>query len=173
MLSLHVLRAELKLFLECEAQAKNSLFSAAKRATEPATGTGNGKRRTLRKFPLRIEWETLAWSLGPIINGPVKLLLFTWKMEVLIVWFSYMIKLPVNETKWSILLARTRALILFIWISIFDFGPKKVIGTFKKRAPGPHYCARPMRFGSRGNALTEKAWEVKNDEVFGLWESTK
>ena len=49
------------------------MFSAAKRATEPATGTGNGKRRTLRKFTLRIEWETLAWSLGPIINGPVKL----------------------------------------------------------------------------------------------------
>ena len=131
------------------------MFSAAKRATEPATGTGNGKRRTLRKFTLRIEWETLAWSLGPIINGPVKLLLFTWKIEVLIVWHSHMIKLPVNETKWSILLTRTRALILFISIWIFDFGPKKVIGTFKKRAPGPHYCARPMRFGSRGPSVVQ------------------
>ena len=41
---------------------------------------------------------------------------------------SYMIKLLVNETKWSILLARTRALILFISIWIFDFGPEKLPG---------------------------------------------
>ena len=46
-----------------------------------------------------------------------------------------MIKLSVNETKWSILLARTRALILFISIPIFDFGPKKVIGTFQETGP--------------------------------------
>ena len=37
-----------------------------------------------------------------------------------------MIKLSGNETKWSILLARTRALILFISIWIFDFGPEKL-----------------------------------------------
>ena len=162
------------------------MFSAAKRATEPATGTRNGKRRTLRKFTLRIEWETLAWSLGPIINGAVKLLLFTWKIEVLIVWHSHTIKLPVNETKWSILLARTRALILFISIWIFDFGPKKVIGTFKKRALGliiargrcvsghvvRAWSSRSSWIRYR-NALTEKPWEAKNDEVLGLWESTK
>ena len=95
------------------------------------------------------------FSKVPIINGPVKLLLFAWKIEVSIVLHSYMIKLSVNETKWSILLARTRALILFISIPIFDFGPKKVIGTFKKRAPGPHYCARPMHFGSRGPGVVQ------------------
>ena len=47
-----------------------------------------------------------------------------------------MIKLSVNETKWSSLLAGTRALILYISISIFDFGARKVTGTFEKRAPG-------------------------------------
>ena len=39
-----------------------------------------------------------------------------------------MIKLSVNETKCSSLLARTRALTLFISISIFDFGPEKLTG---------------------------------------------
>ena len=39
---------------------------------------------------------------------------------------SYMIKLLVNETKWSILLARTHALILLISIWIFNFGPEKL-----------------------------------------------
>ena len=39
-----------------------------------------------------------------------------------------MIKLSVNETKWSSLLARTRALILYISIWIFDFGPIKLPG---------------------------------------------
>ena len=37
-----------------------------------------------------------------------------------------MIKLSVSETKWSSLLARTRALILYISIWIFDFGPVKL-----------------------------------------------
>ena len=41
---------------------------------------------------------------------------------------SNVIKLSVNETKWSSLLARTRALILFISIWIFDFGPEKLPG---------------------------------------------
>ena len=41
---------------------------------------------------------------------------------------SHMIKLSVNETKWSSLLARTSALIPFICISIFDFGPEKLSG---------------------------------------------
>ena len=39
-----------------------------------------------------------------------------------------MIKLSVNETKWSSLLAGTRALILYILILIFDFGPVKLPG---------------------------------------------
>ena len=95
------------------------------------------------------------FSKFPIINGPVKLLLFTWKIKVSIVLHSYMIELSVSETKWSILLARTRALILFISIWIFDFGPKKVIRIFEKRAPGPHYCAQPMRFGSRGPSVVQ------------------
>ena len=41
---------------------------------------------------------------------------------------SSMIKLSVSETKWSSLLARTRALILCISIWIFDFGPEKLPG---------------------------------------------
>ena len=39
-----------------------------------------------------------------------------------------MIKLSVNETKWSSLLARTGALILYISIWIFDFGPERLPG---------------------------------------------
>ena len=39
-----------------------------------------------------------------------------------------MMKLSVNETQWSSLLARTRALILYISIGIFDFGPEKLPG---------------------------------------------
>ena len=41
---------------------------------------------------------------------------------------SSMIKLSVNETQWSSLLARTRALILYISIWKFDFGPEKLPG---------------------------------------------
>ena len=51
---------------------------------------------------------------------------------------SNMTNLSVNETKRSSLLARTRALILYI--SNFDlnvcFRARKVTGTFEKRAPG-------------------------------------
>ena len=39
-----------------------------------------------------------------------------------------MIKLSINKTKWSSLLARTRALILYISIWILDFGPEKLPG---------------------------------------------
>ena len=49
---------------------------------------------------------------------------------------SNMVKLSVNETKWSSLPARTRALILYISILMFDFGPEK-------RAPGI-YLPRKM-----------------------------
>ena len=41
---------------------------------------------------------------------------------------SNMIKLSVNETKWSTLLARTCALILHTSIWLFDFGPEKLPG---------------------------------------------
>ena len=52
---------------------------------------------------------------------------------------SNMIKLSVNETKWSSFLARTRTLIIFIsiWI-LFWFQALKVTGTFEKQAPD-HY----------------------------------
>ena len=43
-----------------------------------------------------------------------------------------MIKLSVNETKWSSLLARTCALILYISVWIFDFGPVKLLGLSRK-----------------------------------------
>ena len=45
-----------------------------------------------------------------------------------------MIKLSVNEKKWSSLLARTRALILYISILIFDFGPEK-LPRLSRRGP--------------------------------------
>ena len=48
-----------------------------------------------------------------------------------------MIKLSVNETKWSILLARARALILFISIGIFDFGPEKLTGLSRNGLLAP------------------------------------
>ena len=46
-----------------------------------------------------------------------------------------MIKLSVNEAKWSSLLAKTLALTLYISIWIFDFGPEELPGLFEKRAP--------------------------------------
>ena len=52
----------------------------------------------------------------PIINGPVKLLLFTCKIEVFNSFASNMIELSVHETKWNSLLARTHAVILYISI---------------------------------------------------------
>ena len=47
-----------------------------------------------------------------------------------------MIKLLVNETKCSSLLAKTRALTLFISISIFDFGPEKSTGLSRNGPQG-------------------------------------
>ena len=52
----------------------------------------------------------------PIINEPVKLLLFTCKIEVFNSFASNMIELSVHETKWNSLLARTHAVILYISI---------------------------------------------------------
>ena len=47
------------------------------------------------------------FSKAPVINGPVKLLLFTCKIEVSVGFISNMIKLSVSKTKWNSLLART------------------------------------------------------------------
>ena len=47
-----------------------------------------------------------------------------------------MIKLSVNETKWSSLLARTHPFILYISISIFDFGPENLPGLSRNAPPG-------------------------------------
>ena len=72
-------------------------------------------------------WGTFL-SKVPIINGPGKLIPFTLKIEVSLVlhltfffffflsFASNMMKLSVNETKWSSLLTRTGALILYILI---------------------------------------------------------
>ena len=49
---------------------------------------------------------------------------------------SNMIKLPVSETKWSSLLARTCAHILYISIWIFDFGPVKLTGLSRNGSQG-------------------------------------
>ena len=66
-----------------------------------------------------------------------------------------MIKLPVNETKWSCLLTRTRALILYISIWIFDFGPVKLPGLsrngplenkFLENKSGRIFCVRRVYF---------------------------
>ena len=48
---------------------------------------------------------------------------------------SNMKKLSVNETKWSSLLARTRAFILDISIWIFDFGVPKNYRHFRETSP--------------------------------------
>ena len=59
------------------------------------------------------EWDSnpaSRFSKAPIINGSVKLLLFTFKIEFNS-FASNMIKLSVIETKWTSLLARIRALI--------------------------------------------------------------
>ena len=49
---------------------------------------------------------------------------------------SNMTNLSVNETKWSSLLARTRALILYISIWMCVFGPEKLPGLSRKRPLG-------------------------------------
>ena len=59
------------------------------------------------------EWDSNPWarfSKAPIINWSVKLFFFTCKIEFKS-FASNIIKLSFSETKWSSLLARTRALI--------------------------------------------------------------
>ena len=50
---------------------------------------------------------------------------------------SNMIKLSVSETKWSSLLARTGAFILYISIWIFDFRPEKLPGLSRNGPQAP------------------------------------
>ena len=50
---------------------------------------------------------------------------------------SNVIKLSDNETKWCSLLARTRALIPYISIGIFDCGPEKLPGLSRNRPQAP------------------------------------
>ena len=54
-----------------------------------------------------------------------------------------MMKLSVNETQWSSLLARTRALTLYISIGIFDFGPEKLPGLSRN---GPLVAETPRKW---------------------------
>ena len=56
-----------------------------------------------------------------------------------------MIKLSVSETKWSSLLSRTHALIPYISIWIFDFGPKKLPGL-SRNVPQDRRIASPTRW---------------------------
>ena len=67
------------------------------------------------------------FSKVAIINGPAKPLLIMCKMKFSS-WASNMIKLSVNKTKCSSLLARALAFILYISIRMFDFGPEKLPG---------------------------------------------
>ena len=53
-----------------------------------------------------------------------------------------MIKLSVNETKWSCLLARTRAVILYISIWIFDFGFVKLPGLSRNETQSTYQVSR-------------------------------
>ena len=62
-----------------------------------------------------------------------------------------MIKLSVNKTKWSSLLARTRALILYISIWIFDFGPVKLPGLSRN---GPQVWKRVWKMTTTTTTTT-------------------
>ena len=97
-------------------------------------GNARRKRHDVPRYPSSNSGAR--FSKVPIINGPGKLPPFTLKIEVSA---SNTIKLSVNETKWSSLLARTRALILYISIWIFYFGPVKLPGLSRN---GPQSCYR-------------------------------
>ena len=67
-----------------------------------------------------------------------------------------MTKLSVSETKWSSLLARTRALILYISIWKFDFGPEKLPGLSRNGplAPLLRFPLTCSSFSFKKSALT-------------------
>ena len=102
---------------------------------------------TMNKSSKWPEWDSnpgARFSKAPIINGSVKLLLFTFKIEFNS-FASNMIKLSVSETKWSSLLASTRALIPYISIWIFDFGPKK-LPRLSRNLPQDRRITSPTRW---------------------------
>ena len=77
------------------------------------------------------------FSKVTIINGPSKLSPFTLKIEVFNSFASNVIKLSVNETKWSSLLnCQDPCSYSFYFDLNIWFRARKVIGTFEKRAPG-------------------------------------
>ena len=72
--------------------------------------------KLLAKFVIIINALWTRFSKVPIINGPGRLLLFTFKIEVSVVLQINMIKLSVNKTKRTGLSARSCAFILYILI---------------------------------------------------------
>ena len=106
---------------------------------------GGSVPRALRKrrSPANIEAR---FSKVPIINGPGKLASFYIKDRGFNSFASNTIKLSVNETKWSSLLARTRALILYISIWIFDFGPAKLPGLSRNGPQDRAFIERRMTY---------------------------
>ena len=74
---------------------------------------------------------------------------------------SNRIKLSVNETEWSSLLARTRARILYISIWKFDIGPERLPGLSRN---GPQ--------GGRINTVDQIKIKIKTVQKikFGIWE---
>ena len=72
--------------------------------------------KLLAKYVIIINALWTRFSKVPIINGPGKLLLFTFKIEVSILLQINMIKLSVNKTKRTGLSARSCAFILYILI---------------------------------------------------------
>ena len=72
--------------------------------------------KLLEKYVIIINAPWTRFLKVPIINGPGKLLLFTFKIEVSILLQINMIKLSVNKTKRTGLSARSCAFILYILI---------------------------------------------------------
>ena len=74
-----------------------------------------------------------------------------------------MIKLSANETKWSSLLARTHAFILYISISIFDFGPEKLPGLKRPPEHKAEQDANFVRFRTRAlfPIFPEESWVLE------------
>ena len=103
-----------------------------------------------------------AW--GPFLESPV---VFYRQDRGFNSFACNMIKLSVNETKWSILLARTRALILFI--SIW-FRTRKVIETLEKRPLAPSSSfRRHWRVISRDGRPEEE--EKASHKIIFLWDT--
>ena len=75
-----------------------------------------------------------------------------------------MIKLWVNETKWSSLLARTRVPILYISVWIFDFGPEKLPGLSRN---GPLQARKMLIMISRLCPVRSKSILVILNSDFG------